>query len=512
MLDRHPALWESSTATTDLDNSLLPSSFSSLARSSSNSDNPKRRSLQNMPYYRSSEEDPITPPRLPRSIDLGAGLSRTQSLPFSDLQALRSRSATGSRRSSVNSPQQALSPTPPARLSRVPSVNPLTVLGLKAACLGVHLKRRRMACCLLALRFQAGVSSDYWQEVKAALNELKEAMVVQRDTLEAARKEAERESSSAMTLDGPTSSGLIPPWPITFGRPVDFAPRTSEQAIMLGHIEKLRSALTKAWADLSTVQASLLDGPDGLAIQWKVLREDLGVMIREWERGKDVVARLTPDDDINHDVPVMNGGVDNGTVPEFLKAWDDEDGVAPSALNGIPGEIQPRLDPPMLEPAIPMSSSEVVEAYSEELPPPGIEQVFEAISVPLRSDKSALSGLSRDERIRLTKEARTKGISLGDLLEGGKDDKGPSQVEKAVRMNGNEVVSELRGMIGMIRKRKGQVEGTREADLSKENEGEDKTGIPKEERESSKSERVEVEGVKTYLGLEISAQKRSQKI
>jgi hypothetical protein len=95
-----------------------------------------------------------------------------------------------------------------------------------------------------------------------------------------------------------------------------------------------------------------------------------------------------------------------------------------------------------------------------------VDEVYEADStVGQEGYRVVLKGLSRDERIRLTKEARAKGVSVERLLgeedrgEGGGGAKGrvgnEQEREREVRMRGGEVVHELKGMIGMIRRRKG---------------------------------------------------------
>lgn len=428
---------------------LLPSPFSlETLRSSTLSPNPKRSSLQNMPYYHSSNDVTVSPSRASTSIVLGAELTRTRSLPISELQELRSRSATGSRRSSTISPQRIISPTPPApaRRSRVPSVSPLTIPGLKAACLGLHLKRRRMACCLLGLRFGANNPDGYWEEVTAILDELRDVVVEERDRLEGLKREAEREMATAAHLDNEFTSAADPPWSTTLSGRADFAPRTGDQEIVLRLVEALQSTVTKACADLAAVRSSLIIGEEDMRGPWAVIREDLGIMVREWERGKDVVARLAVTTDPKP-LAVEDGVEQEDGIPEFLKAWDDEEESANETL----------LDIKPLPMESEMDDSDIYDQYPEVLPPPGVDEVFEASSLPLRSERSALSALSRDERIRLTKEARAKGMTLGDMMDK-ENGTGGVDVEKQLKVNGGEVVSELQGMIGMIRRMKGHAE------------------------------------------------------
>ena len=406
----------------------------------------KRRSLQNMPYYHSSDEDPVTPSRTSIKTVTTAELTRTMSLPTSELQELRTRSAIGSRRSSLVYAHQSFSSTPPAGPARMASVSPLTVPGLKAACLGIHNKRRRMACCLLGLRFSIATSVEYWGEVKATIDELNDAIVEQREKLNRAKDSAENEESVAARLDRPAGSRPpIPLWPTAGAASTDFAPRTSDQQYVLERVDALQSALTKAWDDLATIRHSLLDSERNTEL-WSNLRENFGSMICEWERGKDAVCRLsTPF--AGNDVPSEEEAETFGELPEFLDGWIDNSEPNPALF--------PRNDSLILE-AEP-NDSNAPDSYHELLPRPGAEQVYEATVLPTKRGQSALSVLSRDQRIQLTKEARTKGMSLGDMLVGEMDDT-DAKKEEETRMRGSEVVGELKGMIGMIRRRKGQKE------------------------------------------------------
>ena len=410
------------------------------------SSNSKRRSLQDMPYYHTTNEDPVTPSRRSTRPMAGADLGRTMSLPTSDLQELRTKSATGLRRSSLAYAYQSFSSTPPARLTRVPSVSPLTAPGLKAACLGIHLKRRRMACCLLGLRFSSIALVEYWEEVKATIDELNDAIVEEREKLNRARERAEIEVSVAARLSRTGGSRLpIPIWPTAVAASTDFAPRTSDQQFVLERVDALHSALTKAWADLATIRQSLHE-PKTLTGQWSNLREDLGSLLREWERGKDAVCRLSAP---VTDTDVVKEEIEPhlGELPEFLDGWTDDLGTTPASF--------PRVDGLTLEAEL--SDLNALDTYHEDLPRPGVDQVYEATVLPIRRDQSALSSLNRDQRIRLTKEARGKGMSVGDMLVsemGGTD----AKRDKETRIRGSAVVLELKGMIGMIRRKKGQAE------------------------------------------------------
>ncbi|WVR00355.1 hypothetical protein IAU59_007498 [Kwoniella sp. CBS 9459] len=498
--------------------------------------NPKRRSLQNMPYYHSSDDD--------HNHSISEGLTRTRSMPLSDLQALRTASSTGSRtrRSSLNpayglgispnllpqlSPAATTtatgvvgtglgyglppasssfppdkrasvstifsqhsyghSPRPSLALKRVESVSPLTAPALKAGCLGIHLKRRRLACCLLGLRF--GESDEYWEEVRTVLSVLIEGITEERSALDAVLRGAQKEAEATATLDSlqpnifgalsdawSPAESVFPPNIHGPTRRTDFAPRTSDEAPLLGHIDTMGSALVKAWMDLSSFREALRNGD--LAVQcgsggWGEVRGKLGEAIREWERGREVLSRMKED----HSGRGSNSAQDTraeaqdneGSIPAFMRAWDDPDldggegdtSQSTSLVTDRDNENENDHDENNGDPrrALTMLNE------PEHLPPVGKDTVFEGTSLPpLSSEKETLGKMTRDERIKLAREAREMGLSLGDLLLLKRRDAGPTgdgveersvaRTEKEMRTKGGLVVDELRGVIGAIRRMK----------------------------------------------------------
>ncbi|KAK6909561.1 hypothetical protein I203_103582 [Kwoniella mangroviensis CBS 8507] len=464
------------------------------------SGNPKRRSLQNMVYYHSSDEN--DPHQSLSSGPLSAGLTRTRSMPLSDLQALRSASTAGgrggrSRRSSLNpssirsniglgigigfppdrkDKRASLTTLPPAspdpslnlNLRRVESISPLTTPSLKASCLGIHLKRRRMTCCLLGLKFRENQDDGYWREVKGILDDLVYSMIEEKRILEEVLKDSEREERIIRLLNSDkdedfksNDNGLSDIWspsPIESVFPEhkrDFAPKTPDEVLLNEHMDKLAQALIGSWKELSKVRHSLGSNSKegqglGLMDNWIQVRSKLGDGIREWERGKEVILRMTSQNHGSDNVRVSSSTEDDqrqsveqekdvrqsiSPLPEFMKAWtttdDDENQDQESADKSL-------------------------EDAEEPLPPVGKDLIFEATSsIPLNEDKVLLSKMRREDRIKLTKQAREKGISVVELL---KDRNGlGDQKEKDVRemkIRSGQVVDELRGVIGSIRRMK----------------------------------------------------------
>ncbi|WWD19515.1 hypothetical protein CI109_103976 [Kwoniella shandongensis] len=464
---------------------LLPSPFehdlsSTPLRSSLSLDpapNPKRRSLQNMPYYPASDDELALP---------SAGLTRTQSMPFSDLQALRTASSTGSRsrRSSFNPgyqmpgsplgigfpnsfpPDKRSSlgavpiPSPRPLIRRVESVSPLTTPALTASCLGVHLKRRRMACCLLGLRFDTA-DEAYWKDVKESLEAMTAAMVSERELLEVGLREAEKEALLAQRFDGLVKSGSEVGWSpaeSTFpfstlldGGGKDFAPRTNDEAVVLEQVDKIGATLIKAWSDLAIMREKLRNAElrnESGTEAWSKVRERLGDMVRDWERGREALVRiesgrLVAEEDIQEDPSAQGTHAD---LPAFIKAWEESsrDTSLETARTAYGDDID-GID----------TSTHDTDKGVEVLPPAGRDTIFESdsISLPQSDFKARLGQLSRAERIALMKEAREKGTSVEILLRG---DEAVVDTEGEMRKKGGEMVDELRGVIGVIRKMKGE--------------------------------------------------------
>lgn len=558
--------------------------------------NPKRRSLQSLPYYPSDDE----------GLDLP--LSRSFSGPTSDLQALRSRDATGSKRSSIHSihsiqphplapnnllqspigvartfppdPHRNFSPVrspvvpvlSPIPRTRITSLNPLTLPALQASCLGVHLRRRKVACCLLGLRFdladtgRGAPGEGYWDDVRGVLDELRERLDEEREILAEALTEAERsERAREMLLGGQSTrigaiSGAVmgdskPVWVNMMGSGkqgyvgadgLDFAPRTTDEQRLLELLGNMQSALAGAWSDTEAVMQSLTERHQGnggdikivdAPLQWAKLRERLGEMIREWDRGREVVSRLSADSadastsasDVTHErgdqsetaaaEAEAGAAVRDEGVPDFLRAWEEDgaDGETAGSTSldtantsgfSEPAELDPdeRENRGLLE--------QMSDGRTDYLPPPGIDEVYEADSTfGQEGYRVVLKGLSRDERIRLTKEARAKGMSVDRLLEEEGRGEGGAGVggrvgneqerEREVRMRGGEVVHELKGMIGLIRRRKGHGTDVDERGTEDAADGRDEAAKENEAGRAETSQRSR--GVETAWAASASA-------
>jgi hypothetical protein len=206
-------------------------------------------------------------------------------------------------------------------------------------------------------------------------------------------------------------------------------------------------------------------------------------------------------------------------VPDFLRAWEEDgaDGETAGSTSldtantsgfSEPAELDPdeRENRALLE--------QMSDGRTDFLPPPGIDEVYEADSTfGQEGYRVVLKGLSRDERIRLTKEARAKGMSVERLLEEEGRGEGGAGVggrvgneqerEREVRMRGGEVVHELKGMIGLIRRRKGHGTDVDERGTEDAADGRDEAAKENEAGRAETSQRSR--GVETAWAASASA-------
>ena len=232
----------------------------------------------------------------------------------------------------------------------------------------------------------------------------------------------------------------------------DFAPRQTPEDALLAHVESMQSTLAALWGEVEDVKTRL-DSGDELGERWGSIREKLGLVIREWERGKGAAAHLSgagleAASLVNQDarrpidvepVGLRNGGDDyGGKLPDFMSSWTSETDPGEDASSSAEPDVGP--------------NQTVLAEYDVEglLPPPGMDEIFES-DLSLAPFRQA-SNLSREERIKLVKEARANG-NLRPTSHGDENDAAAETRE--ARMNGGDVVEELKGMIGLIRRKKG---------------------------------------------------------
>lgn len=301
-----------------------------------------------------------------------------------------------------------------------------------------------MACCLLGLRFHEPEESGYWDAVDLLLRRVMDTMSKALARLEVLRADAERDTA-AMQAIAAAASQAFPVTPPS-KRPVpsllrnpDFAPRDSAEQTLLSSMDDLQRLLARVWARTEEVRGLAVDGETDLSMLWAEMRNDIGNMLRHVDRNR---FRLEAEAEAEADVDSREyeGTPVRSHIPDFARSWaEPEPGPGPEEIERLVEEEDEADTVP-------------------ELPPAGVDEVFEA-HIPAAAVPRARSTLSREERIQLQQEARARGMTMAQL-EGSKDPARAAEIQRQLeaerlRTVSGEMVQELQGMFGAIRRRKG---------------------------------------------------------
>ncbi|KAI0940824.1 hypothetical protein AcV7_003100 [Taiwanofungus camphoratus] len=372
--------------------------------------------------------------------------------------------------------------------------HPLSLSGLNLALHGA-LSAKRFACShLLALRFE-DEDDSYWEDVRSVMalltstfedasSRLMEAL----DVAEKKRIKDERPSPDSQASHSRAAS--LSPTPLsrtlrsvqthhtrTMAEMVSFAPMPSTLTRFAAHVDAISSSLNDARKHLEQCVASLCNSASSEDDDCEVdvaptvqehpafqaydrLRKELGFALRECERGRerllDIVAGAQSTviaEDVNpfvDDTPAL--GLDTGS--------DTSDRPGPSSpashqpdipgLRGIDGELGLKVSTDHGDEDLDDATTHLLlTTSSHHLPPPGLEQVFEADTggiVPFTRERSKLS---REDRIRLAKTRRDSGRLASMTLS--EPSSKPSEERWAP---GGEVVQELKDVIWKVGERR----------------------------------------------------------
>ncbi|KAG6817315.1 hypothetical protein H0H87_010332 [Tephrocybe sp. NHM501043] len=367
------------------------------------------------------------------------------------------------------------------------------------------LASKRFACShLLALRFADEEDEGYWEDVRSVMGLLTTTLVDASSRLSEAITQVEQQKLRDQTptplssIHFPGSeegnmsvdSSIAAPPPLKSKRPtsISFAPLPSHLSRFAAHLDAITSALDDARENLQQcvfdlreeTRTSALDQrrrrrtrnmstsssidephpPRSPALEaYERLRRELGLALRECERGRERLLDVVyPPDlyaaedegDSGDDVPALgHDGSDESDKPDPTFPFDIEPesppvGYAVVALEAVDGDdATPHL---------------LLSASAQHLPPPGIEQVFEAETGNVGPFARERSKLTREERIKLMKARRESG---GGVL--GLDPATPvmgakKEVEKWGP--GGEVVQELKDVIWKVGERRRRMADT----------------------------------------------------
>ncbi|KAL4062504.1 hypothetical protein J3A83DRAFT_4309767 [Scleroderma citrinum] len=381
--------------------------------------------------------------------------------------------------------------SPASKYTSMPaSRHPLSLSTLHQS-LHLALASKRFACShLLALRFEDD-DEVYWEDVRSVMALMTSALVDASTRLSEVLDEAEEShlrlddsaTEDPSTINTPCSVHSAPPrlsyklsQSLGLSAPLSstsFAPLPSHLSRFAAHISTISSAINDARDQLEQCVTSLKEdispehsphqSPSSTssvgehpAIQaYERLRRDLGLALRECERGRDrlvsIVAPLSEEEEVDadadanepgseaalgrpkeeNDPPTVGGGVTDGDVSMIVVTPDegaDTDDVA---------------DHPLLS------------ASMEHFPPPGIEQVYEADTSSVGSFTRERSRLTREERIKLARARREAVTNGGNTSTSGSHFDPDSPSPKMERWGpGGEVVQELKDVIWKVGERR----------------------------------------------------------
>lgn len=330
--------------------------------------------------------------------------------------------------------------------------HPLSLSALHHALQGALASKRYAASHLLALRFDEQDDDSYWDDVRAVMalltSTLADASARLIEALDLAEQQRLRDENPSPLL-GETSepnspTALSPPRLRNRMSHIEtarsFAPMPSQLSRFATHVDAISEALHDAHGHLEHCVAALREGkgaplldsdifqgaplahPESLQDSpvlkaYERLRRELGIALRECERGREKLLDIVsppgvPEDgdgpeDVDgeeEDVPLL--GPDGGS--------DDSDKT--DSLRVSHHRMNPSLDAVIVHRGGLTQDDAtmhlLLSASTEQLPPPGVEQVFEADTGLSPSFTRERSKLTREERIRIAK-ARRERSSLG---------------------------------------------------------------------------------------------------
>ncbi|KAG1738996.1 hypothetical protein EDB19DRAFT_1712397 [Suillus lakei] len=354
------------------------------------------------------------------------------------------------------------------------SRHPLSFSSLKQS-LQSALASKRYACShLLALRFEGDEDDAYWEDVRSLMSLLTTTLVDASSRLTEVLDEVEEQEQLLKDAAASDSSSDVQvsslPSPPLSTRPLShsisqitsFAPLPSDLARFAAHVDAISSALNDARDHLEQCVTSLKEEtPFGHSVQlstssieepsshpallaYERLRREIGLALRECERGRERLTNIvhppSPSPEEPEDLPTLapDMGSDDSDKPEEaspgMDAQNEDIGLTVISPSGETFDVDDASSPLLLA------------ASSHHLPPPGIEQVFEAETGNSPAFTRERSKMTREERIKLAKARRESGGGVVGV------DEHASKIERWGP--GGEVVQELKDVIWKVGERR----------------------------------------------------------
>ena len=373
------------------------------------------------------------------------------------------------------------------------SRHPLSLFTLKQTLQGAIGVKRYACSHLLALRFNED-EEEYWENVRSVMELLTTTFADEAARLAEALEDAERQHlrdqnpTPDISQEFGRQQAQSMQWlhvgggRVVSGGSAGFAPMPSHLSRFGAHVSAIQAALDDARDHLRECLDSLREGSplsrqarsplaDGeeseehkAVAAYERLRKELGVALRECERGKQKLL------DLVHPPEVMSSE-DEDDLPGLGHDPSEEsdekpDPVSPSEDEGEPSSLGKRATAIVgadidLDNALDDVAKHMLMETSL-IPPIGIEQVYEADTsnvVPFTRERSKLT---REERIRIMKAKReAQAQAQASSAFGGSGDGeslglGMSKVEKWGP--GGEVVQELKDVIWRVGEKRRKIQ------------------------------------------------------
>ena len=354
--------------------------------------------------------------------------------------------------------------------------HPLSLSALHHALQGAFASKRYACAHLLALRFNEDEDEGYWEDVRSVMSLLTTIFADASSRLtealedsEHARVKDENPSPDSLPSHSRATSIIDVPRRPTASQVLSFAPGPSHLSRFAAHVDAISTALTDARAHLElcvaavntvTAQSASSTPPratpdENQAMQaYERLRRELGLALRECERGRERLLEITaPRESVDadpDDLPGLgqDGGSDESDKPDPTSpVLDRREIMFVGGLDAVGEDVEDadgRDD----------VSSHLLLA--QDLPPAGIEQVFEADTGPGVLFARERSKLTREERIKMIKARRESGgglrLGLGLSMESELQPMPASSIERWGP--GGDVVQELKDVIWKVGERR----------------------------------------------------------
>lgn len=274
--------------------------------------------------------------------------------------------------------------------------------------------RRLLLCSLLSIP-ATGRQSDAtrWRVAVAVMEYLTQLLIDSNDILSKLLKDEQQLSKRSSTVSRPQSTSSRPASISTSPslsqaiRPISAL--TTGVHTLSARLHVLRNSVSSA------AQLSEPNGPTRSSVnvqeQYDALGEDLKALMREWEQGRSLLNQEPGKQDRR--VSSMSLGRTNSGLGIVVEDEDegpvDTSAARASALRALTGEGVKRSS--MLLPLqLPLSPRDsVIDGISDtSTPADEREAVFEGMAVPKPRQRSSLSGMTREERIKKMQEEQQK--------------------------------------------------------------------------------------------------------